>query len=158
MITQILMQSIYQMEDRLRTCERLFEHSCVVSCVTTAEELPDNANWLRTFFGDIWMSDEEMEAFVASLPEDLKQNVFDERHANNIIDFVLAQHAKPESMTLFVNCEMGVSRSGAVATVVREMVGISPGQFAIYNTRCAPNPQILRVMRAVATKRKLLPV
>jgi hypothetical protein len=56
---------------------------------------------------------------------------------------------------LYVNCAIGVSRIGAIATAARELVGLDQDQFVAENPCIAPNPSILNILRLEMEKRKL---
>lgn len=150
------MHSIYEMEALLRATTQLFDNCCVVSCYPAAEELPDNPSWLRMFFADLLCSEEELAEIAASVGPELRKNIFNEGHAEQILDFLVMHHARPEPLSLLVNCEIGVSRSGAVATLAKQMVGIPDDDFARENPKCVPNRQILKTLRLVAERRGLI--
>src|SRR5271169_6111259 len=106
------------MEEMLRSSTDLFESSCLISCVPTAADLPDHTHWLRLSFADVDAGVNRMEALLNLMPGlERYRNmgdraIFDHILANRVIDFILDHHAKPQQVVLFVNCAMGVSRSG----------------------------------------------
>lgn len=149
MITQIRTQSRDQLEERLRCEPDLFQTSAVVSCYPAASELPNNPNWLRIFFADTIANSTE------NIAEELieENGAFNQAHAERIIDFVMAQHLRSSDVTLYINCQLGFRRSGAVAVAVKELIGLDDEQFRSDNPTIAPNPHVLNTLRAVARRR-----
>jgi predicted protein tyrosine phosphatase len=154
-INKILVQPVWDMEEKLRSADDFFSGTCVISCYPAAEELPDNDRWLRMFFADVLFRDEEHKrTFMASLDEESRQNLFNDKHAATILDFLMARQSEPQPLLLYVNCEIGVSRSGAVASFSREFLGLDEQAFRADNPRIAPNPHVLAILKQVARERK----
>ncbi|MBY0359965.1 MAG: hypothetical protein K2W82_18320 [Candidatus Obscuribacterales bacterium] len=127
----------------LKTKPRLLEDHALISCVPTAIHLPDHPNWLRLDFADIRTEDE--------IPKDpspaFEAQIFSTSQADRIIDFVGRQHNRPGKRVLFVNCVLGVSRSGAVATFVRDLFILDPIVFRKENPCVSASPMILNRLR-----------
>ena len=161
MITRIKAMSDKSMEAILRSPQSIFENCCLISCVRTACELPDNVHWLRMSFLDVDSESDKTNQLIQAFPRLQRfeggpgQILFNAYQANQIIDFILAHHAQPTSLTLYVNCALGVSRSGAVATVAMEITELDAGEFARDNPQIGPNRDVLRILRGVVHERKV---
>ena len=70
--------------------------------------------------------------------------IFDNSMAKKICEFLEKANADPESNDLVVvNCQMGVSRSGAVSTFIREVFDLDYETWKRDNTQVSPNPSVL---------------
>jgi hypothetical protein len=68
--------------------------------------------------------------------------------ATEIVEFV--RRVNRTATVLYVHCDAGVSRSGAVGQWVAEEVGVPDGEFREMNKNILPNRHILRTLREVA--------
>lgn len=97
--------------------------------------------------------------FLDAMPEEIENDpqreeiapfLFDEDHAERIVAF-LDKH-RNAAVDVVVNCEMGVSRSSAVANFVLEYLGLDQAPFA--PPHHYPNPYVLDVLREVVSRRR----
>lgn len=72
---------------------------------------------------------------------------FCEEYANQIFDFIDKWKNSPEEVNLHINCEAGISRSGAVGTVLREYLDLDEQMFRVMNRGINPNAYIMAIMR-----------
>ncbi|MEI2769894.1 MAG: hypothetical protein V9G98_03875 [Candidatus Competibacter sp.] len=97
--------------------------------------------------------------FLDTTPEEIENDpqreeialfLFGADQAERIVAF-LDKH-KHAAVDVVVNCEMGVSRSAAVANFVLEYFGLRQASFA--PPRHDPNPYVLEVLREVGSRRR----
>lgn len=97
--------------------------------------------------------------FVDATPEEIENDpqreevapfLFGADHAERIVAF-LDKH-KNAAVDVVVNCEMGVSRSSAVANFVLEYFGLRQAPFA--PPHHYPNPYVLEVLREAGSRRR----
>ena len=97
--------------------------------------------------------------FVDATPEEIENDpqreeiapfLFDADRAERIVAF-LDKHTNA-AVDVVVNCEMGVSRSAAVANFVLEYFGLRQEPFA--PPRHYPNPHVLEVLREAGSRRR----
>lgn len=97
--------------------------------------------------------------FLDATPEEIENDpqreevapfLFGADHAERIVAF-LDKHGNA-AVDVVVNCEMGVSRSSAVANFVLEYFGLRQAPFA--PPRHYPNPYVLEVLREVGSRRR----
>lgn len=70
--------------------------------------------------------------------------IFDNAMARKVCEFLKKANADPESNDLVVvNCQMGVSRSGAVSTFIREVFKLDFQTWKRDNPQVSPNPSVL---------------
>ena len=101
-------------------------------------------------FADI---DPDDRFFSSSEEEDYV--LFDDKHADAIIDFLIDAITEPESEMLFVNCMAGISRSGAVITFVSDILDIPQMKVMHDNPDIMPNPFVLKTLKRRWRERKL---
>ena len=66
--------------------------------------------------------------------------LFSESMAQQVVSFIKTHNTNPsKSQTLFVNCEMGISRSGAVTWFVKHLLDLDTP----VNSRTKPNNRVL---------------
>lgn len=85
---------------------------------------------------------------------DRQITLFDEAHADKIIEFVVALNANPDAETLYVNCGAGIARSGAVVTFVQQLYELDQATFAADNQRIVPNTWVLGTLQDCWKKRR----
>lgn len=68
--------------------------------------------------------------------------IFNESHAQEIIQFLEAIHAQPEELSLVVHCDAGISRSGAVGIFACRYFGLDEMKFREINNNIHPNPLV----------------
>ncbi len=97
--------------------------------------------------------------FLDATPEEIENDpqreevapfLFGADHAERIMAF-LDQHGNA-AVDVVVNCEMGVSRSAAVANFVLEYFGLRQAPFA--PPRHYPNPYVQEVLREAGSRRR----
>lgn len=76
-------------------------------------------------------------------------DMFTDHHAFDILDFVT--HNWEKMNTLLVHCDMGISRSSAVAAAISRLKFGNEGEFV--EDPYDPNPVVYRTLREVATGR-----
>jgi predicted protein tyrosine phosphatase len=75
--------------------------------------------------------------------------LFNESHAERVIDFVTAVQESHEVEGILVHCQAGVSRSAAVAKWIAERYGMPfPAKYMLYNKH------VYRVLRSVMMRRR----
>lgn len=130
----------------------LLQTACFVSILTSSSAnrpdwwvLPtDNPRCLTVFYDDT-RSDSHLH-FSAEVIRRSRQMT--EADAQRIVEFLRLNHQRTEPEVLYVNCAQGISRSGAVVTLARELFAMDPEQFQADNKRINPNdvqlPMLLR--------------
>lgn len=97
--------------------------------------------------------------FLDATPEEIENDpergeiapfLFDADHAERIVAF-LDKH-RNAAVDVVVNCEMGISRSSAVANFVLEYLGLDQEPFA--PPHYYPNAYVLEVLREVGFRRR----
>lgn len=74
----------------------------------------------------------------------MKYHVFNEEKAKEIINWV--DENKNNFTTLYINCDAGISRSGAVGLFLTRYLGFNENEFLSNNPRINPNPLILKIL------------
>lgn len=85
--------------------------------------------------------------------------LFDEAMANKIVNFMekANQNNKEGNDLLLVNCMMGVSRSGAVVDIARQLFGLDYDEFKQNNPQIVPNVYVKQgLMKALQTDKTLV--
>jgi len=72
--------------------------------------------------------------------------LFDENHAKQIVSFI-NKHADKDY--LFIHCEQGISRSGAIADFIRQYLNLDERIFRRYNAHIRPNEHIAKVLKSI---------
>lgn len=72
--------------------------------------------------------------------------VFDEHHADRVIDFLVSAHKAPEKERLFVNCILGVARSGAIIRFAADVLHLDEAQFVEMNPDILPHEHSLALL------------
>jgi len=80
--------------------------------------------------------------------EQAKIILFSNEHAKQIIEFV--DKMKDQIVYFVINCEAGISRSGAVGTWLCDYWGLNYEQFRLNHRHIMPNGYVLRVLRRVS--------
>lgn len=106
----------------------------------------DHPNVLRLLFDDI---DEVTE--VKYLDERESKNLYPmtEEQGQQIIDFLVHNR---DVQTCIVHCAAGISRSGAVATFIKETFGMHEDVFRLNNRHIHPNHKVLSILRKLYYK------
>lgn len=116
--------------------------------------LPDRFNVLKLEFDDV--SERDMGGWAEGITwTDNRDNLifFNQRHASMIKEFI--NNIKPDTdKTLFIHCDAGVSRSGAVGMVLNEYFNKylvdnkkDYDQFTKNNPHILPNPLVTRILK-----------
>jgi predicted protein tyrosine phosphatase len=149
MIGRVYALSYARMKELLRTRAELLESEVFISALNSqgnepqAQLLPaDGDRWVTLRFDDINTQGVQQltEAEAGRLV------VFGPAQADRIIDLVLACQELPGTQTLIVNCGAGACRSGAIATFVRDVLGLPYDQFRRDNPQITPNDLVLRTL------------
>jgi predicted protein tyrosine phosphatase len=114
-------------------------------------ENSDQNRILTLFFDEVspcmWQTQAEYGQVVEQFRlRGLKFVVFDGGHADQIIDLVVSAQANPAKETLFVNCSLGVARSGAIARFVADVLSLDETKFRELNPHIEPNEHVLHVL------------
>jgi len=75
-------------------------------------------------------------------------NLFDTTHAKQVVDFLLRIQARPGPEGLFVHCDAGISRSGAIGTFARQLFNLDIEKFLKRNPQIQPNEYVLKLLHA----------
>jgi protein-tyrosine phosphatase len=78
---------------------------------------------------------------------------FDRKTAEEIIAFIDENRNLPGEQTLHVNCMVGKSRSGAIATFACWYLGLNLEEFKNANIQIVPNLHILNTLMSVLQER-----
>jgi len=81
--------------------------------------------------------------------------VFDEKHADSIIDFVLRAQSCERAETLYVNCAAGVARSGAIVRFIADVLSLDEASFRELNSHIEPNQHVFCMLHKRWTERGL---
>jgi predicted protein tyrosine phosphatase len=113
----------------------------------------ESERWLPMFFEDIRP---EHQLLLPLLEKQLGRRLvrFNEEHADNIIDFLKACHARPKQETLYVNCIAGVSRSGAITSFASEVFKLDKETFRKENPYILPNNLVLQLLKERWSRRQ----
>ena len=138
----------------VRDQPELLNSACFVSIlVSMSENRPqewvvprDNPRCLTLFYDDI--HSESHKHYPLAAIRSARQMT--DAMALEIVEFLRRNHERPEPEVLYVNCAAGISRSGAVVTLAREMFGMCPEQFRADNKRIKPNDIQLPMLRRAA--------
>jgi hypothetical protein len=76
--------------------------------------------------------------------------LFNESHANQVIETIKAMHEDERSMVLIVHCDAGVSRSGAVGEFAVDFCNLDYLAFKDKNPCVCPNSFIRRELRKLS--------
>ena len=60
--------------------------------------------------------------------------------------FILAAQQSANELVLLVNCQAGISRSGAVVSFVRDVIELDSLRFQLDNGHIAPNFHVRRLL------------
>ncbi len=81
--------------------------------------------------------------------------VFDQKHADSIIDFVLRAQACERAETLYVNCALGFARSGAIVRFIADVLSLDEASFRELNSHIEPNQHVFCMLHKRWTERGL---
>jgi predicted protein tyrosine phosphatase len=81
------------------------------------------------------------------------EEFFSEEDAERIIAFLDSSKSSPESQELYVNCEAGISRSGAIASFACDYLELDWHEFYKENSWIQPNPYISRTLNRIKWNR-----
>ncbi len=132
----------------------LLQSACFVSILVSMSEnrpeewvLPrDNPRCLTMFYDDI-----RSDSHRHFPPEAIRNSrQMSDAVALEIVKFLRRSNERPEPEVLYVNCSAGISRSGAVVALSRELFGMCPAQFQTDNPRINPNDVQLPMLRHAA--------
>ena len=76
---------------------------------------------------------------------------FTEQHAEQIIDFVEKNKNK---RVMYVHCDAGISRSGAVGLWMCRYLGEDEEDFRTRNKNIHPSPNVMNILKKVEQRRK----
>ena len=97
----------------------------------------DSKRVLHLLFDDVTESEKGNPAVI----------LFDKEHANKIFEFI---KTIPNDVEIFINCAAGISRSGAVGTVLNEYFNQNNKEdyqyFYKVNSQIMPNPMVKRIL------------
>ena len=133
-----------------RSGARDFEYDNPWACISIATEEDEGpkVNGVKRI-GLLQMSFADADNMVwAERLERMQIEMFQEKHANQILDFVNDMWDKVE--LFMVHCEAGQSRSPAIAAAITKIRG---GDDSIYFSSKIPNALVYRVMLETAHKR-----
>jgi len=86
---------------------------------------------------------------IVQLEFDDDLSSFTEQHAKQIINFVDTNKFK---RVMYVHCDAGISRSGAVGLWICRYLGEDENEFRNRNTRIHPNNYIMDVLKRIERK------
>jgi predicted protein tyrosine phosphatase len=150
MIRRVFARSYSNMRDLLRASPELLETELFISILNSPGNEPqvqllpaDCPRWVTLRFDDIDTRG------VAAMSEEMaaQRVVFNENHADRIIDLVLMADQLEGVQTLHINCAAGACRSGAVASFVRDALRLPYDQFRRDNPQITPNELVERLLR-----------
>ena len=81
-----------------------------------------------------------------------ESRLFNERVARDIKLWTNRLRHSRQTYKLVIHCEMGISRSGAVATAISEATGLE----IVSPEKLFPNPYVLEVMREILREKSIL--
>lgn len=73
--------------------------------------------------------------------------LFSQEQASRIISYVKTAEESPNHITWYVHCTLGVSRSGAIASFIREFCDFDATKFSRHNPHVVPNQLVLTSLR-----------
>ena len=110
----------------------------------------DHPNVLRLLFDDV---DERLDIKLFGEPEDEREYIpvvpMSESQGLQIVDFLIKNAEKKQ---FIVHCAAGVSRSGAIASFIREYFNEDEDLFNRKNPYIKPNIRILSILRNLSKK------
>jgi predicted protein tyrosine phosphatase len=114
-------------------------------------ENSDQTRILTLFFDEVspcmWQTERQYDEVVEQFRRrGTEFVVFDAGHADQVIDLILAAQASPAFETLFVNCSLGVARSGAIVRFVADVLSLDETKFRGLNPHIDPNEHVLHVL------------
>ena len=146
---KILVKSRKFIEELISLCEKEINNFNFISIYSknSFSPLPNQNNILKLEFDDV--SEQNIEGFP------FKTNLlwFSEKQAVEIFDFVNKIDC---SKLLYVHCDAGISRSGAVGMILNDYFNRfeddNKEDFKYFNTNNShimPNPRVVRLMKSV---------
>lgn len=142
MITRVLALSYGQMKE-LASDRKVVAGNCFISItgsIPMAVFSKNCKNIVTLLFDDIYSSDILRYAGFAGV-------LFRDIQADKIIEFVHYHRNTPANKILYVNCAAGVSRSGAVAAFVNQILCLDERKFRSDNPRISPNVHVAQVLK-----------
>jgi predicted protein tyrosine phosphatase len=73
-----------------------------------------------------------------------------EDDAKNIVSFIDRMNSLNHNVKLYINCEAGISRSGAVGTFVVDYLQLPFDKFSKMNPHISPNISILSMLKKIS--------
>jgi predicted protein tyrosine phosphatase len=157
MITKVKALPYVYMEQLKRSSSALLKAHRFISVIEPQggvrifSEDSDENRVLTLFFDEVspcmWPTSSEYEQVVKQFHDrGSKFVIFDEKIADCVIDFVARAQTTSEPETLFVNCSLGVARSGAIVRFVADILSLDATKFARLNPHIEPNQHVLHLL------------
>lgn len=145
MFTRVLACSRELMEHMVGELPELTEKHCLISIVDSPSDRVfgrDSSRVKTLVFHDVSLER------LASLNEAQRAPyaLFSPAQADEIIEFLLCNHARPQREFLLVHCTLGVSRSGAVAAFANELLGLDSQRFSEDNPNIRPLDRVKQIL------------
>lgn len=133
---------------------RKFNALCVVSITDTLNTSVDVGAWFKHY--KTYKFDDFDPVSKTSLSiESIQDRIISDAIAQDMVDFLVDfSNSSKKNSLLLVNCEMGVSRSGAVVTFARNIFNIPAQIHRKHNPWIRPNKHILQTLHTVYSRKE----